>query len=104
MTEAEGEKLAGIDVKAQVNVIEKVQVNDTPLTVTDKSVNIEIPVLDIRAKKENNTTESMLNNDKIAIFDPIAFDGDVKNLKQTDTVLVFNCGSASILIENENMT
>lgn len=104
MTATEGEKLTGIAVGAQVNVIEKVQVNGTDLTITDKSVNVEVPILKI---KQKSTTGPDINitpdaNDKSITLAPIAFDGDVKNLKQTDTVLVFNCGSASILIDNEN--
>lgn len=45
MTDAEGIKLAGIADGAQVNVIEKVKVNGTELTVAnaDKSVDITIP-------------------------------------------------------------
>ena len=41
-TTAEKEKLAGIDDGAEVNVIETVKVDDIPLTVTDKTVNIDL--------------------------------------------------------------
>ena len=41
-TTAEKEKLAGIEDGAEVNVIETVKVNDIPLTVTDKTVNIDL--------------------------------------------------------------
>lgn len=41
MTDAEGTKLAGIDISAQVNKIEAVKVGGTPLDIADKAVNIE---------------------------------------------------------------
>ena len=41
-TTAEKEKLAGIDTGAEVNVIETVKVDDIPLTVTNKTVNIDL--------------------------------------------------------------
>lgn len=40
MTDAEGTKLAGIATGAQVNVLEKVKVGGTELTITDKAVDI----------------------------------------------------------------
>ena len=42
MSDAEGTKLGGIATGAQVNVIETVKVNNTPLTVTSKAVNIDL--------------------------------------------------------------
>lgn len=41
-TDTEKAKLADISDKAQVNVIEGVKVNGSPLTVTDKAVNIDL--------------------------------------------------------------
>lgn len=41
-TNAEKEKLAGIEEGAQVNIIQQVKVDGTALTVTDKSVNIPL--------------------------------------------------------------
>ena len=41
-TTAEKTKLAGIETGAEVNVIETVKVDDTPLTVTNKTVNIDL--------------------------------------------------------------
>ena len=41
-TTAEKEKLAGIEDGAEVNVIETVKVDDIPLKVTDKTVNIDL--------------------------------------------------------------
>ena len=52
MTDAEGTKLEGIKAGAQVNVIETVEVGETALTPTDKTVTI--PVTD--AVGENNTS------------------------------------------------
>ena len=42
-TEAEQTKLSGIETGAQVNVIETIKVNDSELTPTSKTVNIEVP-------------------------------------------------------------
>lgn len=99
MTAAEGTKLAGIAEGAQVNTIEKVKVNGTELSIdsNDKSVNVEVPVLDIK-KQTDSGAVSVLDNNKAATFSPIAFDGDVKYLTQTDTILIFDCGSASDII------
>ena len=41
-TTAEKEKLAGIEADAEVNVIETVKVDNIPLTVTNKTVNIDL--------------------------------------------------------------
>lgn len=46
ITAAEGTKLEGIAEGAQVNVIESIKVNDVAQTVTDKVVNIAVPVAD----------------------------------------------------------
>lgn len=46
MTAAEGTKLAGIAEGAQVNVIESVKVNGVAQTVTEKAVDIAVPVAD----------------------------------------------------------
>lgn len=98
MTVAEGTKLAGIAAGAQVNVIEEVQVNGTALTVTNKSVNVEVPILKIKQKSTTGTDTDVTPdaNDKSITLAAIAFDGEVRNLKQTDsTYLVFNCGNAT---------
>lgn len=44
-TTLEKEKLNSIDRNAQVNVIESVKVNNTALTVTDKTVNVSVPTV-----------------------------------------------------------
>ena len=46
MTVAEGTKLAGVAEGAQVNVIESVKVNGVAQTVTEKAVDIAVPVAD----------------------------------------------------------
>ena len=43
MTDAEGSKLSGIAAGAQVNVLESVKVNGTPLQVSGKAVNVTVP-------------------------------------------------------------
>lgn len=61
MTDAEGTKLAGIAEGAQVNVIETVKVNDTALTVTGKTVNI-----DLSGKVDKETGKSLVADTEIA--------------------------------------
>lgn len=46
MTVAEGTKLAGVAEGAQVNVIESVKVNGVAQTITEKAVDIAVPVAD----------------------------------------------------------
>lgn len=46
MTVAEGTKLAGVAEGAQVNVIESIKVNGVAQTVTEKAVDIAVPVAD----------------------------------------------------------
>lgn len=43
-TTADKNKLAGIDTSALANKIEKIKVNNTEQTITDKTVNISVPV------------------------------------------------------------
>ncbi len=43
MTNTEGTRLAGIEDGAQVNVIEKIKVNGTEQTITEKAVDITVP-------------------------------------------------------------
>ena len=98
MTAEEGSKLLGIATGAQVNVIEEVQVNGAALTITNKSVNVEVPILKIKQKSTTGTDTDVTPNanDKSITLAAIAFDGEVRNLKQTDsTYLVFNCGNAT---------
>lgn len=103
MTAAEGTKLAGIETGAEENIIESVQVNGTALSVTNKAVNVEIPLLGLKQHSEyastNTTTAVTIANDKTVTLDEIAFNGEVRNLKQTDsTILLFDCGSATLVI------
>lgn len=56
-TTAEKEKLAGIETGAEVNVIDTVNVDGNPLTVTDKTVNID---LSGKADKASNATDGNL--------------------------------------------
>ena len=42
MTAAEGTKLGGIETGAEVNVIETIKVNNSPLSVSEKGVNIDL--------------------------------------------------------------
>lgn len=49
-TDVEKAKLADIDAKAQVNVLEGVKVNGSPLTVTDKAVNIDLSAYALKSE------------------------------------------------------
>lgn len=102
-TTTEKTKLASIAANADVNIIEQVQVNGTALTVTNKSVNVEVPILKIKKNANYNNTSTTTDvspaADKSITLDEIAFNGEVRNLKQTDnTILIFNCGTSTTVI------
>lgn len=99
MTAAEGTKLAGIATGAEVNVLESVSVNGTPLTITNKGVNVTIPLTTINSKDRNgNLTEVTPTNNAID-FSDIAFDGDPNKLYQkSGDYLIFDCGSSTQVI------
>lgn len=103
MTANEGTKLNGIETGAQVNVIETVKVNGSALTPdVNKAVDVTIPLLNLKKHSEygstDTTTAVTIANDKTITLDEIAFTGDVKNLKQSDTILIFDCGSSTQVI------
>ena len=103
MTAAEGTKLASIEENAEANIIEEIQVNGTALTPdANRSVNVNIPLIGLKQHSQygttNSTTSVTISNDKTITLDEIAFNGDVKNLKQSDTILIFDCGSATVTI------
>ena len=96
MTAAEGTKLAAIAEGAQVNVIENVKVNGTALTITNKAVDVDIPIMSIKSNETSGVVTKTPDANRAITFDPIAFDGEVKHLKQTDTTyLVLDCGNAT---------
>ena len=127
-TTTEKSKLANIAENAQVNVIEKVQVNGTDLTVTNKTVNVQVPTttditnainaLDssISATAASNNEYSVLTGitqtngqltsktevklAKIAKTGSI-YDVEEHNTTTTNNVkyLLFDCGSATTLID-----
>lgn len=99
MTQQEHTKLSGIEVGAEVNVLEGITVNGTAATINNKIASIDIPLIGIQQHSKYNsidtTTDATITSRKITL-DEIAFNGEVRNLKQTDnTYLVFNCGNAS---------
>ena len=47
---------------------------------------------------ENCGIKVGLNIPETITLDEIAFTGDVKNLKQSDTILIFDCGSSTQVI------
>ena len=65
MTEAEGTKLAGIAVGAQVNIIESVKVNGNALEITDKSVNVLIPECKVKGVDGADKMLSLSDNGEV---------------------------------------
>ena len=99
MTAAEGTKLAGIAENAQVNVLESVSVNGTPLTITNKGVNVTIPLTTINSKDRNGTLTEVTPTNNAIDFSDIAFDGDPNKLYQkSGDYLIFDCGSSTQVI------
>ena len=120
MSAAEHTKLAGIENNAEENIIESIKVNGTAQTITNKEVDIEIPtisingtaqtpdnshnidiaipILKIKNQPKTGTATEVTpdSNDKSITFAAIAFDGEVRNLKQSDTTyLILDCGDAN---------
>lgn len=99
MTDAQDTKLSGIAEGAQVNVLEKVSVNGSELTITNKGVNVLIPITTVKSTDKNGTATAVTPTNNTISFNEIAFNGEVRNLKQTDnTILLFDCGSATEVI------
>lgn len=119
-TTNEKNKLAAIDAGAQVNTIEHINLNvtndgtTTPIAATidaqTKTANIALDlssVGQVAGAKVPDTTQlsgysdvNMDSNDKKLILDRMAKTGDVADLKQTSgTVLVFQCGSSTEVID-----
>lgn len=94
ITSDEVTKLSGISSGAQVNVIEDITVNGAHATITNKTAEITVPITTIKSR-ENNVDTTITPTNYTVTFNPIAFDGDVKHLTQSDTILVINCGNAT---------
>lgn len=94
-TTAEQTKLAGIEAGADVNVIESISVNGSAQTPNNKNVEITIPLIGLNSSNGTTATAVTPAQDKTITLDEIAFDGNVSHLKQTTTILVFDCGNAS---------
>ena len=58
MSKEDFSKLAGIEAGAEVNVIEDVKVNGTSLTVTEKAVDVSIPLLGVSVNGNAVTPDS----------------------------------------------
>ena len=105
-TATDKSKLSGIEAGAQVNVIETVQVNGSPVSPSDKTVNIAVPTGALANKSEvaESDLASALASKINAKADDsalaaIAKSGNVNDLVQTSgDVIVFNCGSSSTVI------
>ena len=97
-------KINNIEPGAQVNRIEKVKVNGTELTITNKEVDVSVPtgaLASLDEVAESNLAPALATkiNGKANTSDLhiIAFTGDVDDLTQT-SVLILNCGTASSVI------
>lgn len=105
-TTTEKNKLSGIEAGAQVNVIETVQVNGSPVSPSDKTVNISVPTGALASKSEvaESDLASALASKINAKADDsalaaIAKSGNINDLVQSSgDVIVFNCGSSSTVI------
>lgn len=105
-TTTEKNKLSGIEAGAQVNVIETVQVNGSPVSPSDKTVNISVPTGALASKSEvaESDLASALASKINAKADDsalaaIAKSGNINDLVQSSgDVIVFNCGSSNTVI------
>ena len=75
-TDANKQKLDGLNTNAEANVIENIKVNGTLQTVTDKTVNIEIPddkfTATFQQQVENNTLARHTHTNK-SVLDTYTF-------------------------------
>lgn len=105
-TTTEKNKLSGIEAGAQVNVIETVQVNGSPVSPSSKTVNITVPAGALANKNEvaESDLASALASKINAKADDsalaaIAKSGNINDLVQTSgDIIVFNCGSSNTVI------
>lgn len=105
-TTTEKNKLSGIEAGAQVNVIETVQVNGSPVSPSRKTVNITVPAGALANKNEvaESDLASALASKINAKADDsalaaIAKSGNINDLVQTSgDIIVFNCGSSNTVI------
>lgn len=105
-TTTEKNKLSGIEAGAQVNVIETVQVNGSPVSPSGKTVNIAVPTGALANKSEvaESDLASALASKINAKADDsalaaIAKSGNINDLVQTSgDIIVFNCGSSNTVI------
>ena len=104
MTDEEGTKLEGIAAGAQVNVIETVKVNGTPLVPDgSKAVDVAVPTGALASKDkvaetdlETALAKKITAKANDADLATIAKTGNVNDLIQTaGDILVFDCGSSS---------
>lgn len=105
-TSTEKSKLAGIAEGAQVNVIEAVQVNGSPVSPSGKTVNIPVPTGALASKSEVAESDlaaalaSKINGkaDDSSLA-TIAKTGNINDLVQTaGDVLVLNCGTSNTVM------
>lgn len=106
-TPEEQEKLAGIEVGAEVNKIESIIINGTTYTPTNKQVEITIDqaalnlnVLEgARYPTGTNTYADIEVTNKKLELARIAATGNVQDLRQTaDTYIILNCGNSTTVI------
>ena len=78
-TTTEKNKLAGIEASADVNIIENIKVNGVAQTVTDKAVDISVP---INTSDLNNDSDFVVGSD----LSPVATSGSYNDLSNKPTI------------------
>ena len=111
MTEQEVEKLAGIETGAQVNKIETISFNGgepiTPnvstknLDITLDTSTLQIDALEGARYPSGNNQYTEIDKDPTGRFlelSKVAATGDIDDLVQTTSYVIFNCGSSTTVI------
>ena len=69
------------------------------LTITNKNVDIAIPITTIKTRENNTDTTITPTVNHELIFNPIAFDGDANHLIQNSgDYLILDCGNSTTTI------
>ncbi len=85
-TTTEKNKLAGIEASADVNIIENIKVNGVAQTITNKAVDISVP---INTSDLNNDSDFVTSND----LSPVATSGSYTDLSDKPTEQLVNVGT-----------
>ena len=91
MTSAQFSKLAGIDSGAEVNVIESVSVNSTPLPINSKGVNIDLSAYALKT----DITTAVIYKGQVNTYSNLPASpatGDMYNVAAADSTVPINAG------------